>query len=112
MKNLCLLLALLSLSGCITVGKPFPVTHVPSIELNRTTQRDLLAVFGEPHRTGIDDGDVTWTYVHYRLRAFGDQETRDLYLRFNKDGTVKSYSFNSSLDEDREALESLRRQKR
>ncbi|HRY28596.1 MAG TPA: hypothetical protein P5079_01015 [Elusimicrobiota bacterium] len=89
------------LAGCVTVGKPFPVGLVPAIEVGKTTQQALLRDFGEPARTGIDDGDETWTYMHYKVRLFGSQDTRDLYVRFHKDGTVKSYSFNSSLEEDR-----------
>ena len=91
-------------SACITIGKPFPVQEVPTIVINQTTSRDLLDVFGQPYRTGMDDGDETWTYVHYKLRMAGEQQTRDLYVRFNTNGTVKSYSFNSSFDEDRNVL--------
>ncbi len=56
----------------------------------------------EPYRTGIDDGDATSTWLHYRLRVFGEQDTRDLYVRFNGDRTVKSYSFNSNFPGDHE----------
>lgn len=94
----------LVLGGCMTIGKPFPVTQVPFIRVGLTTQKDMLETFGNPDRTGLDDGDVTWTYMHYKLRLLGAQDTRDLYVRFNREGTVKSYSFNSSLEEDQNLL--------
>ena len=57
---------------------------------------DVEKLFGQPFRTGTDDGDVTWTYVDYHLRLFGPQEARDLHIRFDKSGKVKSYAFNTS----------------
>ena len=87
---------LLASAGCVTIGGPFNAARVPSISVDKTTQDDIEKQFGEPFRTGIEDGDTTWTYVHYRLRLFGPQETKDLYVRFNKNGTVKSYSFNTN----------------
>ena len=102
MKNaFCVLSLSLFLAGCMTIGKPFPAAEVPSIVVNKTTRSDLVASFGQPYRTGMDDGDETWTYVQYKLRLLGEKDTRDLYVRFNSNGTVKSYSFNSSLEEDR-----------
>jgi hypothetical protein len=93
------------LTGCMTVGRPFPVDRVASLRVEQTTQADVRSLFGEPDRTGVDDGDETWTYLHYRLSVFGDQRTRDLYVRFGPDGRVRSYSFNSSLEEDRGVLD-------
>ena len=101
MKRAAFVLLAAALSGCVTVGRPFRATQVPLIEIGRTTDRDLLKIFGEPYRTGIDDGDKTWTYLYYKLRAFGDQKTRDLYIRFGSDGRVMNYSFNSNFPEDR-----------
>ncbi|CCG97203.1 hypothetical protein MARHY3749 [Marinobacter nauticus ATCC 49840] len=53
-------------------------------------------MFGEPWRTGIEDGKRTWTYGKYRWSAFGDDETTDLVVRFNNDGTVSSYVYNTT----------------
>lgn len=90
------------LSGCMTLGRSFDVAKVKAIEIGKTTEADLKALFGEPYRTGIDDGDETATWMHYRLSLFGDQRTRDLYVRFQRDGKVKTYSFNSNVQEDQE----------
>jgi outer membrane protein assembly factor BamE (lipoprotein component of BamABCDE complex) len=87
---------LLASAGCVTVGGPFNTSRVPSISVGKTTQDDVEKMFGQPFRTGTDDGDVTWTYTDYHIRLFGPQEARDLFIKFNKNGTVKSYAFNTS----------------
>ena len=88
------------LAGCVTVGRPFDSGRVRSITLNKTTQADLKLAFGEPFRHGLDSGDLTWTYVRYQLQLLGTRNTKDLVVRFNADGTVKSYTFNTNFPED------------
>lgn len=83
-------------TGCVSIGRPFPTYKVTSIVVGKTTQHDLVATYGQPYRTGVQDGDATWTYVDYRLSLLGEQQTSDLYVRFNADGTVKSYAFNTN----------------
>jgi outer membrane protein assembly factor BamE (lipoprotein component of BamABCDE complex) len=87
-------------AGCATVGHPFPPEQVQQIRVGSTTKTELLGVFGLPYRRGIDDGDSTWTYLHYRVRLFGEHlRTRDLYVRFDERGLVKSYSYNSNMED-------------
>ena len=88
--------AMLGLAGCITVGRVFPTEAVPSIAIGTATQADIQRAYGAPFRTGVEDGDVTWTYLNYRLRLFGQPCTQDLVVRFGREGTVKSYSFNTT----------------
>jgi hypothetical protein len=93
-----MLLAALSLpvSGCMpSAGRPFPVQKVRQIELNRTTKTEIRQMFGEPWRTGLDDGKRTWTYGEYSPNI-----TRDLKILFDDRNVVKSYSFSSSVPED------------
>ena len=53
-----LLLALgLSLPGCFTVGKDFPVEPVAQLEIGTTTRADVRRLFGDPWRVGVEDGD-------------------------------------------------------
>ncbi len=95
----CLLGAALILSmpsGCATVGRDFPVNQVDHIRLNETTQDEILRMFGEPWRVGIEDGRRTWTYGKYRYRLFGQASTQDLVLRFDDQGRVASYTFNTT----------------
>lgn len=84
-------------AGCATVGRDFPAQRVAEIKIGETTKSDLLAQYGRPYRRGVEDGDSTWTYVHYKLRlVFGKTATRDLYIRF--DGNrVRSYTYNADV---------------
>jgi hypothetical protein len=93
------LLGLGSLS-CATIGHRFPPEKVREIEINRTTKTELLGMFGLPYRRGIEDSDSTWTYLHYKIRLLGEHlRTRDLYVRFDESGTVRSFTYNSNMEE-------------
>lgn len=86
----------LPFSGCMpSVGRPFPVERVRHIEIGTTTRADVRQMFGEPWRTGIEDGFRTWTFGEYSMK-----KTRDLVIRFDDRNVVKSYSFSSSFPED------------
>jgi outer membrane protein assembly factor BamE (lipoprotein component of BamABCDE complex) len=94
-----LVIALLSsvlLAGCATVGKDFATHNVEDIEIGETTRDDIQAMFGDPWRTGVEDGKRTWSYGKYRYSLFDDAETTDLVVRFNQDGTVSSYVYNTT----------------
>jgi hypothetical protein len=94
-----MLLAALSLpvTGCMpSMGRPFPVQKVRQIELNKTSMTEIRQMFGEPWRTGLDDGKRTWTYGEYSTNF-----TRDLKILFDDRNVVKSYSFSSSVPEDK-----------
>ena len=84
-------------TGCMTVGRPFPTQEVRQIETGKTTREEVKEMFGEPWRTGLEDGESTWTYGHYRYSLFGDGMTRDLVVRFDGRGVVSTYSFNSTV---------------
>ena len=87
----------LALSACMPkVGQSFPVDQVRHIEIGSTTKADIRYMFGEPWRTGLEDGFRTWTYGEYTMN-----KSRDLLIRFDETGVVKSYSFSSSFPEDR-----------
>lgn len=86
----------LTVAGCATVGQEFATHNVDQIEIGETTRADIQEMFGEPWRTGVEDGKRTWTYGKYRWSAFGDAETTDLVVRFNPDGTVSSYVYNTT----------------
>ena len=85
-----------ALSGCVTLGRQFPTDTISKIHIGTTTRDDIRAEFGEPYRTGVEDGDPTWTYLLYRFTALGGNKTRDLYVRFDASGKVKSYAYNTN----------------
>lgn len=94
--------ALLGMSGCLTVGRDFPVEPVARLEIGTTTRAEVRRLFGDPWRVGVEDGDPTWTYALYRYSAFGPEKTRDLLVRFDQRGVVRSYTFNSTDPSDAE----------
>jgi outer membrane protein assembly factor BamE (lipoprotein component of BamABCDE complex) len=86
----------LALSACLTVGREFPSDRVGQLQIGKTTRDDVHRIFGEPWRTGVEDGRRTWTYGHYRYSLFGPAETQDLVIRFDPKGVVASYTFNAA----------------
>jgi hypothetical protein len=90
-RLLCVLL--LALSGCLAVGRDFATTPVRNIQNNVTTQNEIFTNFGEPMRRGLENGLESWTYsFHYY--EFGQlRDSKELHVVFNKDNTVRSYSF-------------------
>ena len=81
------------LSGCVTQGRDFGTSPVRNIETNVTTQKDIFGFFGEPVRKGFENGFETWTYSYQYYELFQLRDHKELYIVFNKDGTVRSYSF-------------------
>jgi hypothetical protein len=73
---------------------------VPSISIGETTRDDVRRAFGTPWRTGLEDGQRTWTYARYRYSILGAAQTRDLVVRFDEQGRVVSYTFNSTYPQD------------
>ncbi|MBQ28106.1 MAG: hypothetical protein CMH81_08245 [Nitrospiraceae bacterium] len=91
-----LLAASVLLSACLAVGKSFPDYAVPDIKIGKTTESEIRKLFGPPWRTGMDDGDRTWTYGHYQYSLFQAAKTEDLVIRFDKNKVVSSYTFNTT----------------
>ena len=86
----------LALSACLTVGREFPTDEIGQLQIGHTTRDEVQRTFGEPWRTGLEDGRRTWTYGHYKYKLIGTTETRDLVIRFDAKGIVVSYTFNAA----------------
>ncbi len=84
----------------MTVGRSFATHEVSRLEIGVTSREEVRDLFGEPWRRGLEDGESTWTYGHYRYSLFGEATTRDLVVRFDTRGVVSSYSFNTSVPDD------------
>lgn len=100
-RGLAALLLALALGACagLTLGRDFPSPTRDTIQNGVTAKADLVRLFGEPTQVGLDDGDPTWTWLFVRRTA--DQElTKQLTVRFDPRGVVKSYSFTSNFPED------------
>jgi outer membrane protein assembly factor BamE (lipoprotein component of BamABCDE complex) len=86
--------------GCLTVGEDFAVGRVSHLKIGKTTQAEVREMLGEPWRTGLEDGQRTWTYGFYKYNLLGASQTRDLVVRFDDHGVVRSFTFNSTYPED------------
>jgi outer membrane protein assembly factor BamE (lipoprotein component of BamABCDE complex) len=95
-SSLIIAVLILSITGCFTVGHDFPVDQVSSIKTGKTTQEDIRSMFGSPWRIGMEDGHRTWTYGKYIYSAFSETKTQDLVIRFNDQGKVASFTFNTT----------------
>lgn len=95
MRRIWYLFLALTLWGCVTYGRDFGTTPVKNIQPNVTTQKEIFGYFGEPVRKGLDSGNETWTYSYHTYQIGQLVDSKELYVVFNKDGTVRSYSFTS-----------------
>ena len=86
--------------GCATVGYEFPSMGVTQLQVGVTTQSQAKQLFGNPWRVGWEDGKRTWTYGQYNYYLFAPAKTRDLVLRFNPQGILQSYSYNTTETEE------------
>lgn len=81
-------------AGCISIGQPFiKKAQTPTILIGKTTKAEILRTYKEPVSVGTEDGDETWTYVNYTASLFNGWNSDYLFVRFAKDGTVKSYNY-------------------
>ncbi len=85
-------------AGCspISVGREFPAEEVSSILIGKTTREEIRERFGEPWRTGVEDGMTTWTFGYYFYKLSGEGHARDLVVKFDQSLIVRSYSFNTT----------------
>jgi outer membrane protein assembly factor BamE (lipoprotein component of BamABCDE complex) len=99
------LLALTLLAGCISLkfGREFPSPEARMIVVGTTDKASLEKMFGTPYQVGIDSGDQTWRWF-YGQRDSDMEWSKDLSVRFNADGTVKSYAFTSNFPQDMQRL--------
>jgi hypothetical protein len=99
---------LLLASGCaIKYGRPFLSPDAGMIAMDRTEKTTLRKMFGEHYQMGIVSGDETWRWV-YAEYGVGGGTNKDFTVRFNPNGTVKSYSFMSNFPEDMSPAKSNR----
>ena len=98
LRYACYLLFVLSLS-CATRGRDFP-SDMSWIKKDITKKSDVKQLLGEPYQVGYSSGQATWTYGYYRFRLFGDSNTKELKLYWNRSGQVDNFSFTSSFPDD------------
>ena len=82
--------------GCGTAGKSFNASKIRSIVNGTTTQSDIKKIFGEPFKTGIQNGQPIWVYEDNHYSIIREETSKDLIIIFSPDGIVQSYQFMSS----------------
>ncbi len=90
----------LLLAGCVSVGREFPTPTPEMIKSGYTTRAELLRLFGSPTQVGIEDGYQTWTWLDVKAGGFGPLLSKELHVKFDERGIVKSYSYTSNLPEE------------
>ncbi|MBM3319186.1 MAG: outer membrane protein assembly factor BamE [Candidatus Eisenbacteria bacterium] len=95
--------------ACASVGRDFPSDRVWKLRIGETTSEEVRQMFGDPWRTGIEDGNPTWTYGKYRYSLFGEDRTKDLVVRFDENMIVRSYTFNTTETEEPKGESPLRK---
>ena len=83
-------------TGCATVGQDFPAARVSEIQIGKTTQQDIKAMFGSPWRVGVENGQRTWTYGRYYYSAGGQKHAQDLVVRFDARDVVIAYTYSTT----------------
>ena len=103
MRRAPVVVALLALAfaGCVSIkfGREFPSPDRQLIVVGKTDKATLERLFGDPYQVGIESGDQTWRWF-YGQRDTGAELSKDLNVRFNADGVVKSYAFTSNFPDD------------
>lgn len=89
-------LAMPMVASCANVGSQFPTDQVSSITIGMTTIDQIRETFGTPWRVGIENGHKTWTYGQYQYSLFSDTQTTDLVIRFDRNGIVQAYNYNTT----------------
>ena len=67
-----------------------------SAQIGKTTKNDIRKLFGSPWLSGINDGELAWTYGNYNFTLFGERKAKDLVIQFNKKGTVTTYTYSTT----------------
>ena len=70
-------------SACVTLGNDFPVSHVVEIKIGKTSKNEIRKMFGPPWLSGIQDGELAWTYGNYDYSLFGKKKAKDLVVQFD-----------------------------
>jgi hypothetical protein len=83
-------------NGCGTAGKSFDTSSTVSILNGTTTRSDIKKVFGEPFKTGVQNGQPVWVYEKHNYAILSDNTSEDLVIIFSSDGILQSHQFMSS----------------
>ena len=82
--------------GCSGTGKSFNTSKIESIVNETSTRADIKKMFGEPFKTGIQNGQPIWIYEDHYYSIIGRDTSKDLIIIFGPKGVVQSHQFMTS----------------
>lgn len=101
---ICIFFCTCFLFSCIaTVGSDFP-GNVKDIKIGVTTRQEIENKFGFPSQANIMNGNKIYMYHYFKINLFLDPKSKELFLSFNEDDTVKNYGFYSTFKEDKKII--------
>ena len=86
-------------TSCVTRGRNFS-SETAWLDENKPNKSQVKKIMGDPYKVGSSNGIPTWTYGYYEHQLFGESSIKELKIYWNKEGTVKTYSFSSSFKQD------------
>ena len=95
-KLIFLMILTFTISACISLGKDFPEPNVKAIQIGQTTKDEIRELFGSPWLSGINDGELAWTYGNYDYSLFGKRGAKDLVIQFDKKGVVTTFTYSTT----------------
>ena len=95
-KHLTAIFLMLMLTACATVGKEFDGHLVDTVQSGKTTKQEILSMFGEPFKTGMQNGDEIWVYETNRYKVVGEDSSKNFTVVFDSRGVVRSHQMMSS----------------
>ncbi len=95
-NTILILLFVFVLTSCASIGMEFEGSYANKIKIGVTKKSEIKKMLGDPWRVGIDNGNTAWTYGYYHFKIFKGIETKDLYIVFDPDDKVRSFTYNKS----------------
>ncbi len=89
--------AVVLLNGCSREeGRPIPEAKVLALVVGKTTEKDVLKMFGPPEKKSKLLGEEVWVYRHIKSHGFLSVHTssKTLRLRFDDRGVLQNISHN------------------
>jgi len=89
------------LNSCATtyrIGKQYSAEHVAKIIIGKTSEKEIIALFGDPWRTGLLNGNIVYTYCYEEIVFHSDDSVdkngNTLIIEFDENMHVLNYYFN------------------
>lgn len=86
-----LVLIVLALAACGSTGKDFDPALTENIVNGKTTKEEIRSMFGEPFKTGVQNGDPVWAYEYTEYGHSKTNPSRQLIVVFGPDDVVKTH---------------------